>query len=146
MEAPLQGARGHRLSAGSCAGSLGDILQRIFEHELVHLLEQLCWDASDCTATRFQDIARRLFAHRTHTHDLVTRCERAANSGILPGALVTFAFEGRKLTGRVNRITKRATVLVEDAAGRAYSNGLRYKAYYVPIGRLELVAAGPGGS
>jgi len=29
MEAPLQGARGHRLSAGSCAGSLGDILQRI---------------------------------------------------------------------------------------------------------------------
>jgi hypothetical protein len=35
--------------------------------------------------------------------------------------------------GLVNRITKRATVLVEDAEGQKYSDGLRYKTYYVPI-------------
>src|SRR5262249_18023330 len=50
-----------------------EALQRIFEHELVHLAEQLCWDHSNCAVARFQDIARRLFLHRTHTHNLVTR-------------------------------------------------------------------------
>jgi hypothetical protein len=45
-------------------------------------------------------------------------------------------FEGRRLTGRVNRITKRATVLVEDSEGQKYSDGLRYKTYYVPIADL----------
>src|ERR1039458_2851056 len=39
-------------------------LQRIFEHEMVHLVELLCWNRSDCAAARFQDIARRLFLHR----------------------------------------------------------------------------------
>ena len=114
-----------------------EALQRIFEHEMVHLAEQLCWGCSDCTAVRFQDIAGRLFLHRAHTHDLITRKERAAQSGIRLGSRVAFTFEGRRLTGRVNRITKRATVLVEDPAGRKYSNGLRYKTYYVPITWLE---------
>jgi hypothetical protein len=43
--------------------------------------------------------------------------------------------------GRVNRITKRATVLVEDPDGVKYSNGLRYRTYYVPIACLELLAS-----
>jgi len=114
-----------------------EALQRVFEHELVHLAEQLCWGDSDCTAARFQDIAGRLFLHRAHTHNLVTRRERAAASGIRVGSRVIFAFEGRRLTGRVNRITKRATVLVEDQEGARYFDGLRYKAYYVPISWLE---------
>jgi hypothetical protein len=118
-----------------------EALQRIFEHELVHLAEQLCWGHSDCTAARFQDIAGRLFLHRAHTHDLITRRERAADSGIRVGSHVTFTFEGRRLAGRVNRITKRATVLVEDPAGMTYSDGLRYKTYYVPIKWLELAVA-----
>lgn len=118
-------------------------LQRIFEHEIVHLTEQLCWESSNCAAMRFQDIAGRLFLHRAHTHNLITRRERAAESGIRPGLRVTFEFEGRLLTGRVNRITKRATVLVEDADGQRYSDGLRYKTYYVPIRRLEPVVAHP---
>ena len=57
-----------------------EALQRIFEHELVHLGEQLCWGASDCSAARFQEIAGRLFLHRAHTHNLITRRERAADS------------------------------------------------------------------
>lgn len=113
-----------------------EALQRIFEHELVHLAELLCWETSNCTAGRFQDIALRLFSHRAHTHSLITRRERAAISGIRPGSRVTFEFEGQRIRGRVNRITKRATVLVEDPGGQPYSDGLRYKTYYVPISRL----------
>jgi hypothetical protein len=116
-------------------------LQRIFEHELVHLAELVCWNDSDCAAARFQDIARRLFLHRAHTHQLVTRRERAAESGIRIGSRVVFLFEGRTLAGRVNRITKRATVLVEDPDGQKYSDGMRYKTYYVPISFLKLLPA-----
>jgi hypothetical protein len=114
-----------------------EALQRIFEHELVHLTEQLCWETSECAATRFQDIAARYFRHRAHTHDLITPRERAADVGISIGQKVSFEFEGRRLVGRVNRVTKRVSVLVEDMSGTKYSNGLRYKKYYVPIGRLK---------
>jgi hypothetical protein len=117
-----------------------EALQRIFEHEMVHLTELLCWGNSDCAAPRFQGIANRFFLHRAHTHDLITRRERAAESGIRIGSRVTFTFEGRQLTGRVNRITKRATVLVEAADGQEFSDGLRYRTYYVPIAGLKAVA------
>ena len=113
-----------------------EALQRIFEHELVHLIELLCWETSNCRAERFQDIARRLFLHQAHTHRLITRRERAAESGIRPGSLVSFEFEGLRLRGRVNRVTKRATVLVEDQSGQKYSDGVRYRTYYVPIACL----------
>ena len=126
----------------ACTSRL-EALQRIFEHELVHLAEQLCWDQSNCSAARFQDIAGRLFLHRSHTHDLITRRERAAASGIRPGTRVAFTFEGIELTGRVNRVTKRATVLVEHPDGLRYSDGGRYKAYYVPIGLLRPIAPTP---
>ena len=120
-----------------CANRL-EALQRIFEHEMVHLIEQLCWQNSNCSAPRFQDIAHRHFLHRAHTHQLITRRERAAQSGIRVGSRVTFEFEGSRSTGRVNRLTKRATVLVEDAEGERFSDGGRYRRYYVPIVHLRL--------
>jgi hypothetical protein len=116
-------------------------LQRIFEHELVHLLENLCWGYSECSAPRFQDIARRLFLHRSHRHALITRREKAAEAGIRVGSRVAFQCDGRRLEGRVNRITKRATVLVDDPNGVKFSNGGRYRTYYVPIWSLQPVAA-----
>src|ERR1035441_2442218 len=115
-----------------------EALQRIFEHEMVHLVEQLCWQTSNCAAARFQDIACRHFLHRAHTHKLITRRERAAQSGIRVGSRVSFLFEGHPLTGRVNRLTKRATVLVEDPEGERFSDGRRYRKFYVPIIHLEL--------
>lgn len=121
-----------------CRGRL-EALQRIFEHELLHLSEQLCWEVSDCRAPRSQEIAGRLFLHRDHTHSLITRVERAAHAGIHPGSSVAFTFEGQRFVGRVNRITQRATVLVQDAAGALYSDGLRYHTYYVPLSGLEPV-------
>ncbi|HEY2381018.1 MAG TPA: SprT-like family protein [Terriglobia bacterium] len=120
-----------------------EALQRIFEHEIVHLIEQLCWVDSDCAGPRFQTIAGRHFLHREHTHRLITRNERAASAGIRTGALVEFPFEGRRLEGRVNRITKRATILVEDALGQPFSDGRRYKTYYVPIALLSPVLTAP---
>ena len=123
--------------AGLHCGNRLDALQRVMEHEIVHLIEQLCWGNTNCSASRFQDIAARIFRHRAHTHNLVTRRERASAAGIVVGSRVTFLFEDRPLTGRVNRITKRATVLVEDPNGVRFSNGLRYKTYYVPIPWLK---------
>jgi len=119
-----------------CANRL-EALQRIFEHEMVHLIEQLCWQNSNCSAPRFQDIAHRHFLHRAHTHALITRRERAAQSGIRVGSHVSFEFEGVRLAGRVNRLTKRATVLVEDPEGERFSDGGRYRRYYVPIVHLR---------
>ena len=120
-----------------------DALQRLFEHELVHLAEWLCWDASNCGGARFQGIAARLFLHQAHTHQLITPLDRAANLGITPGTRVTFRYQGRWLNGLVNRITKRATVLVEDPTGELWSDGFHYVCYYVPLGELRLVPANP---
>ena len=123
-----------------------DALQRLFEHELVHLAEWMCWDASHLGRKRFQGIAARLFLHRAHTHQLITRSERAARQGITIGARVTFHYQGRWLEGRVNRITKRATVLVDDPTGERWSDGGRYVRYYVPLGELRLVTADGAGA
>jgi hypothetical protein len=114
-----------------------EALQRIFEHELVHLIENLCWETSNCSAERFQQVAARVFGHRSHTHNLITRRERAAQRGIRQGTRVKFTFDGQLLTGRVNRVTKRATVLVEHPEGESYSDGLRYRRYYIPIQAVE---------
>ena len=61
-------------------------------------------------------------------------------SGIRPGARVSFVIEGQRLTGIVNRVTKRATVLVEDPKGERYSDGKHYAKFYIPISWLEPVA------
>lgn len=115
-----------------------EALQRVFEHELIHLLELLLWGASRCAAPRFQELARRHFGHTEVTHRLVTQRERAAERfGIRVGDRVSFELEGIRYQGIVNRITKRATVIVPSDAGLQYSDGQRYLKYYVPIGALE---------
>ena len=120
-----------------CANRL-EALQRIFEHEIVHVVEFLRTGDSNCGARPFQELAHRLFRHRNHTHRLITRAERAAQRGIRVGSRVAFSYRGKRLAGRVNRVTKRATVLVEDPRGERYSDGRRYRKYYVPLAALEL--------
>lgn len=115
-----------------------EALQRIFEHELIHLVEMLLWQASCCAAPRFKDIAERFFGHTESTHQLITPDERAREKfGIRPGDRVRFEMDGLAYEGIVNRVTKRATILVEDARGPRYSDGHRYAKYYVPVGMLE---------
>lgn len=113
-------------------------MQRILEHELIHLIEMLVWNDSCCAAPRFQSIASRLFGHTEHKHDLITQQERAARKfNIRVGSRVMFQFEGVKYFGTVNRITRRATVLVQDDSGQLYDDGRRYRKYYVPLSHLQ---------
>ena len=43
---------------------------------------------------------------------------------------------GARHVGVVNRITRRATILVESDAGTAYSDGKRYLKFYIPLTML----------
>lgn len=114
-------------------------LQRIMEHEIIHLVEMIGWYHSDCFRQRFKSIARGLFEHRESTHQLTTVDERAlAEFGIKVGDRVSFVHDSTRYQGFVNRITKRATVLVESAGGELFSDGKRYTRFYVPISNLRL--------
>lgn len=115
-----------------------EALLRIFEHELIHLTELVAFDDSSCSQRRFQQLAFQFFAHTEATHQLITPGERAvAKFGIRPGAKVRFRVEGREYVGFVNRVTKRATVLVEDPSSPLYSDGHRYAKFYIPLALLE---------
>lgn len=115
-----------------------EALQRIFEHELIHLLEMATWKKSSCSQRRFQTLAHRFFSHTEHTHALITPRERALKRfGIRAGSRVRFRFDGTELVGLVNRITRRATVLVEAPHGQLFSDGKRYETYYMPLNMLE---------
>jgi hypothetical protein len=115
-----------------------EALQRIFEHELLHLAEFLGWGRSNCSAPNFHALSRRIFAHEGVYHDLVTPREEAGVAyGIAAGDRVTFEHDGVRHVGHVNRITRRATVLVEGPTGRLYSDGKRYLTFYVPPAMLR---------
>ena len=113
-------------------------LQRIFEHEIVHLGEMLAWNDSSCRQKRFQTIASRTFAHTDVVHQLITPQESAhARFGLRRGDAVAFQMDDQELVGTINRITKRATVLVRDKEGPMYSDGNRYAKFYVPLSMLR---------
>jgi hypothetical protein len=115
-----------------------EALQRVFEHELIHLAEFLAWGVSRCAGTNYQQLSQRIFAHEGVKHDLVTPREMAAATyQIRLGDHVSFEYEGKRQNGRVNRITRRATILVEDESGETYSDGKRYKTFYVPLSLLQ---------
>lgn len=117
-----------------------DALQRVMEHELVHLVEMILWTRSSCAQARFHSITRRIFGHTENVHQLITPRERAiVKFGIRPGMTVRFRCDGVQYTGIVNRISKRATVLVEDDRGLQYTNGKHYAKFYVPVQCLQAV-------
>ncbi len=116
-----------------------DAVMRIFEHELCHLAEVLDTGQSSCKRRPFQGLAEGLFGHREHTHRLVTPREEAAGVGIVPGSRVRFEYSGVERQGWVARITKRATVLVEDPHGAWTWRNKRVSKLYVALDRLELV-------
>ena len=72
-----------------------------------------------------------LFAHLDRIDNTVQY------SWFLEIARTFFSFEGERLTGIVNRITRRATVLVPHPQGVRYSDGGHYRKYYIPLGQLE---------
>jgi hypothetical protein len=135
-------ARAVRINGLDCGDRLQS-LQRVFEHELLHLAELLVWDRSSCSGGRFRGLALRFFGHTGVTHDLVTPRERARVAfGLKVGDRVSFEHEGARHVGTLNRITRRATVLVENPAGRPYSDGGRYAKFYVPLAQLRKADGG----
>jgi hypothetical protein len=114
-----------------------EALQRIFEHELLHLAEFLGWGRSNCRARIYHALSRRIFAHEGAFHDLITPRETAcAAFDIHVGDRVSFELDGMRYLGVVNRITRRATVLVEDSRGQLFSDGRLYRRFYVPLAFL----------
>ena len=123
-----------------CANRL-QALQRIMEHEMIHLAEMLIWDDSNCGAARFKNISNRFFAHTESNHQLLTPRDVAKkNFQIHVGDRVSFRRDGKTLCGFVNRITKRATILVSDQNGTLYTDGQKYTKFYVPLRCLKRVA------
>ncbi len=115
-----------------------EALQRIMEHEMIHLAELLATDDSNCQAARFRGWVRNYFGHRESNHQLMTPKDIARKQlGIRCGDEVLFQVNGDRYCGVVNRITKRATVLVKDPAGTEYTDGLRYSKFYVPLQMLK---------
>jgi hypothetical protein len=113
-------------------------LQRIFEHELLHLAEFLGWGHSNCRGANFHALSRRIFAHEGAFHDLITPREEAHTAfDVQVGSHVSFELEAKRYFGRVNRITRRATVLVDDPCGEIFGNGRRYRTFYVPLRLLR---------
>ena len=129
-------ARPIHVSGQLCSDRV-DALMRVMEHEIVHLLEMLTFGKSSCSQTRFLTIAGRLFGHTHPRHGLVTARENAHRQhDIRVGQQVSFRFQGRELTGIVNRIQLRASVLVPDKAGRRYSDGNHYAKYLIRLAML----------
>ena len=76
-----------------------EALQRIFEHELLHLAEFLGWGRSSCSAENFHTLSRRIFAHEGVSHDLVTPREQAAIAfDVRVGDQVSFDSRARPTT------------------------------------------------
>ena len=57
---------------------------------------------------------------------------------------MSFEYGNERFSGIVNRITKRATVLLRDPGGLLFSDGNRYETYYIPLSELEPVSDIPG--
>ena len=115
-----------------------EALQRIMEHEMLHLAELLLFRDSNCSAAPFRNSARRLFGHTESNHRLLTPKDVARKKlGIACGDEVTFSVDGHPYRGFVNRITKRATVLVRDPKGIRYDDGKKYSKFYVPLTMLK---------
>ncbi|MGE0430721.1 MAG: SprT-like family protein [Planctomycetota bacterium] len=124
----------------ACADAI-DAMILITQHEIVHIAEFLTAGASSCRKPWFQRIAHRLFGHTAHTHALVTSTELAATHlNVRRGDRVTFVADGRTITGVVQRITRRATVLAEDPRGALHTDGRHYVKYYVPLPLLRRAA------
>lgn len=116
-------------------------MQLIFEHELVHVIEFVHFQHSNCKKEQFKTLARNLFGHTESYHRLATNQQIAREKlGLSPGDSVRFPFEGKKLEGVLYRINKRAIVMVLDKDGPfADKEGNRYTKYYVPLQIIQRI-------
>lgn len=110
----------------------------VFEHEICHAIEFILYKSSKCSGSRFKTIANNIFGHTDSYHKLPTHRQIASQKfGLNIGDAVNFTFDGRKMSGFIYSINKRATVMVKDKNGNLFDRyGNRYSKYYVPINML----------
>lgn len=115
---------------------------RVFEHEIIHVIEHILFDTSSCSKPSFKRLARNIFGHTDVTHQLITQVEVAhENFNLHVGDIVSFEYDGNIYEGLINHITKRATVMVKDRNGQFMGpNGNRYVKFYIPLQCLRKVS------
>ena len=118
-----------------------EALMRVFEHEVIHIVERIIFKTSDCKGEYFKILAYNIFGHTDTGHDLVVQAERAEKKFSLKvGDEVSFEYNGEVCYGVISRITKRATVMVRNLNGcYADKDGHRYHKIYVPLPFLKSV-------
>lgn len=129
---------GKKSVGGIATGNSLEALQLVFEHELCHVIEYICFGETKCSGDRFKTIAGNLFGHTGRFHSLPTSREIATQKlGLKIGDVVFFSFKDCILQGILYRINKRATIMVKDNQGNFLDKqGNRYSKYYVPINLL----------
>ena len=116
-----------------------DALMLVFEHELCHIAEFLAFGSTSCRGKRFKALSSCIFGHKSSVHDLPSRPElNVLRSGLNAGDRVSFEYNGRKITGVIARINKRATVMAQARNGLyADREGRRYAKYLVPLAQMR---------
>ncbi len=141
MQTFQRGSREVVVNGCHCANRT-EALLRVVEHEMIHLLFVCDGMPPHCRTQpahgpAFCNAVKKLFGHKDYRHDLITPREVAAAGGLEAGCTVRFTMSGETLTGKVNRVTKRATVLVKCDAGhreaREFSDGQHYRKFFVPV-------------
>lgn len=112
-----------------------DVLILVFEHEICHIIEFIYFYNSSCGGKRFKSLAKNIFGHTDNHHKLPTIPElNFMKYDIKVSDLVSFSFEGKKLTGIIYRINKRAIIMVEDKKGKYYNQKrIRFTKYLIPL-------------
>jgi hypothetical protein len=104
--------------------------RRMFDEYDARFFEGQVRAAPGSDPPRFHSISRRLFGHTENRHKLIAPRQRAiVKFAARPGMKVRFRIDDKEHIGIVNRIAKRATVLVEDPKGSRYANGKHDRAY-----------------
>lgn len=130
---------GNKTVAGINTRDSLEALQLVFEHELCHVIEFIHFKRTNCSGKRFKMLAGNIFGHTESYHKLPTNGQIACQKlGLKIGDVVSFDFKGKKLSGILYSIKKRAVVMVLSKDGLLIDNqGNRYVKYYVPLNLLE---------
>lgn len=130
---------GNKAVCGIKTNSSLEALLLVFEHELCHAIEFINYKKSSCKAQRFKTLAANLFGHTDSCHRLPTNRQIATQKlGLRIGDTVSFDSKGKRLTGIIYNINKRATVMVRNNKGPLMdSRGNRYSKYYVPLSQCQ---------
>lgn len=115
-----------------------EAFQIVFEHELCHLMEFNLYGESSCKRRRFKIMVNNIFAHTEVYHHLPSQKEIISKDyGLELGQSVCFVNEGKKYSGFIYKINKKAIVMVKDKMGTFRDGqGNTYSKWSVNFGQL----------